>query len=167
MAKRCRKGKRCFSINGFSLHANTAPRTHQRKQLAKLIEYISRGPLSNERLEITEAGSVKLQLKTRFSDGTTHLLFTPSEFIEKLCALIPPSKLHLVKWSGVFAPNHPLRSQIILKPQNKRGMDFSSGVEHQGVDYEPPPRAPPRVSSRELEFEGDSHSEDLPELQLD
>ncbi len=68
-----------------------------------------------------------MQLQTRFSDSTTHLLFTPSEFIEKLCALIPPSKLHLVKWSGVFASNHPLRSQIILKPKNKKGFDFSSG----------------------------------------
>ncbi len=116
------KGKRCSSINGFSLHANTSPRTHQRKQLSKLIEYISRGPLSNERLKITEAGSVKLQLKTRFADGTTHILFTPSEFIEKLCALIPPPKNHLVRWAGIFAPNHPLRAKVILKPQKQKGL---------------------------------------------
>lgn len=40
------KGKRCFSINGFSLHANTAINTLQRDRLEKLIEYIARGPLS-------------------------------------------------------------------------------------------------------------------------
>jgi hypothetical protein len=53
--------------------------------------------ISNERLEITSEGKVKLRLKTRWADGTTHLLFTPGEFIEKLMALIPPRKSHLVR----------------------------------------------------------------------
>ena len=81
------KGSRCFSINGFSLHANTSINTHARDKLAKLIEYIARGPLSNKRLEITKSGNIRLQLKTRWSDGTSHLLFTPGEFIEKLQSL--------------------------------------------------------------------------------
>ena len=44
------KDKRCFSINGFSLHANTAIYTHARDRLYKIIEYIARVPLSIERL---------------------------------------------------------------------------------------------------------------------
>jgi len=67
------KGKLCFSLNSFSLHANTHINTQQRDRLHKLIEYIARGPLSNDRLEITSDGKVKLQLKTRWADGTTHL----------------------------------------------------------------------------------------------
>jgi hypothetical protein len=47
------KGKLCFSMNGFSLHARTHINTHRRDQLHKLIEYLARGPLSNERLELT------------------------------------------------------------------------------------------------------------------
>ncbi|MBP9706542.1 MAG: transposase [Oligoflexales bacterium] len=82
------KGKRCYSINGFSLHANTHINTHNRRGLEKLIRYISRGPLSNKRLEITKDENVKLQLKTPWVNGTSHLLFTPEEFIEKLCAFI-------------------------------------------------------------------------------
>ena len=70
------KGKRCYSINGFSLHANTATRTMQREALRNLIEYIARGPLSNRRLEITPDRKVRLELKTNYSNGTTHLLFT-------------------------------------------------------------------------------------------
>jgi hypothetical protein len=58
-------------------------------RLSKLVEYTARGPLSNERLEITDRGQVKLKLKTRWVDGTSHLLFTPGEFIEKLAALVP------------------------------------------------------------------------------
>jgi hypothetical protein len=115
------KGHRCFSVNGFSLHANTATNTLARDSLRKLVEYISRGPLSNERLEITKSGQVKLKLKTAYSDGTSHLLFTPGEFIEKLSAIIPPPKSHLVKWSGVFAPNSPCRKKVVLKPEEKKG----------------------------------------------
>ena len=123
------KGKLCYSVNGFSLHCATAVKTQQRDRLYKLIEYIARGPLSNERLEITSNGKVKLTLKTRWSDGTTHLLFTPGEFIEKLAALIPPPKAHLVRWAGVFAPNSPYRKQITLKPELKKGFQFKKANE--------------------------------------
>jgi Putative transposase/Transposase zinc-binding domain len=110
------KGKRCASINGFSLHANTAINTHSRDKLEQLVRYIARGPLSNQRLELTPQGKVKLLLKSKWSDGTTHLLFTPSEFIEKLTALIPLPRLHLVRWSGVFAPNSPYPWRLVYGP---------------------------------------------------
>jgi hypothetical protein len=118
------KGVRCYSVNGFSLHANTTINTLQRDRLEKLVRYIARGPLSNERLEITGDGSVKLELKTAYSDGTTHLLFSPSEFLEKLTVLVPPPKTHLVRWSGVFAPNSPYRRDIVLKPNARKGFEF-------------------------------------------
>ena len=120
------KGKRCYSVNGFSLHCNTAINTHARARLEKLIEYIARGPLSNERIKITSDGKVKLQLKSSWKDGTTHLLFTPGEFLEKLAAIIPPPKSHLVKWGGVFAGNSPLRKKIVLKPEEKKGFEFGT-----------------------------------------
>ena len=120
------KGHRCFSINGFSLHANTSTNTLARDSLRKLVEYISRGPLSHERLEITKSGQVKLKLKTAYSDGTSHLLFTPGEFIEKLSAIIPPPKSHLVKWSGIFAPGSPYRKRVVLKPEVKKGISPKS-----------------------------------------
>jgi hypothetical protein len=114
------KGRLCFSVNGFSLHCNTSVNTHSRNRLRKLVEYMARGPLSNERLEIFEDGTVKLKLKTPWHDGTSHLLLTPSEFLEKLSAVVPPPRAHLVKWGGVFAPNSPLRPKIILKPGVKK-----------------------------------------------
>jgi hypothetical protein len=120
------KGKRCYSVNGFSLHCNTAINTHARDRLEKLIEYIARGPLSNERIEITSDGKVKLKLKSNWSDGTSHLLFTPEEFLEKLAAIIPPPKSHLVRWSGVFAANAPMRKKIVLKPEEKKGFEFGA-----------------------------------------
>ena len=118
------KGRLCASMNGFSLHAATKTNTHARDRLAGLIEYIARGPLSNERLEVTPDGNVKLRLKSKWSDGTTHLRFTPSEFLEKLAALIPPPRAHLVRWAGVFAPNSSYRKDITLKPHIKKGFQF-------------------------------------------
>src|SRR5262245_55484981 len=46
-----RKGPRCASVNGFSLHANTAIPAHRRDQLERLLRYTARGALSLERLE--------------------------------------------------------------------------------------------------------------------
>jgi hypothetical protein len=196
------KGRLCASINGFSLHANTAINTYARERLEKLISYIARGPISNKRLEITDEGKVKLELKTPWSDGTTHLLFTPSEFIEKLTALIPPPKSHLVRWAGFLAPNSPYRKEITLKPEVKKGFQFKKEDEkedgiknyswskmlacvfkidvtkctecggdmyavssimdrdsiirylkHINIEYEPPPRAPPRIVQGSFGFE--------------
>jgi hypothetical protein len=45
------KGPRCASVNGFSLHANTAIPAHRRDQLERLMRYTARGALSLERLE--------------------------------------------------------------------------------------------------------------------
>ena len=123
------KGKRCYSVNGFSIHANTSVNALRRDKLRKLIEYIARGPLSNQRLEITDNKKVKLRLKTPYSDGTTHLVFTFSEFLERLVSIIPLPKSHLVRWGGVLAPNSPLCKKITLKPEKKKGFQFRDAGE--------------------------------------
>ena len=63
-----------------------------RDRLRKLKEYISRAPCSRDRLAITRAGLVKPKLKNAYSDGTSLLPFTLGESIEKLSAVIPPTK---------------------------------------------------------------------------
>ncbi len=70
-----------------------------------------------------------MRLKTAYSDDTCHLLFTFEEFIEKLVALIPPPRSHLVRWARVLAPNSPYREEITLKPQ-KKGFQFQDGYDN-------------------------------------
>ena len=53
------------------------------------------------------------RLKTPWSDGTTHLLLSPLELIEKLAALVPPRRLNLVRYHGILAPNARYRSQVV------------------------------------------------------
>ena len=74
----------------FSLHAATAIGTNSRQRLYKLVEYMGRGPVTNERLQETAKGNIRLELKTPWDNGkTTHLEFSPEEFLEKLIALVP------------------------------------------------------------------------------
>jgi hypothetical protein len=122
------RGSLCFSINGFSLHGATRIKSQNRDGLEKLIRYIARGPIANKRLSIQPNGHVLLELKRPYSDGTTHMSFEPTDFIAKIVALIPPNRSHLVRWAGCFAPNAPLRNQIILDPTEKKGFDFDGSV---------------------------------------
>ena len=46
-------------------------------------------------------------------NGVTHVVLSPHELIEKLCALIPQPRMHLVRYSGVLAPNAKMRSSVI------------------------------------------------------
>lgn len=68
------KSKLCYSVNGFSCHANTKINTHSRDKLFKLIEYISRGPISNERLKLTKDNKVYVRFKSAWNNGQTFSL---------------------------------------------------------------------------------------------
>ena len=74
---------------------------------------MARPPLCTERLSLTDDGLVQYQFKRPWSDGRTHVLLSPLEFIEKLCALVPLPYLHLTRYSGVLAPHSRYRSSII------------------------------------------------------
>ena len=59
------------------------------------------------------ASQVVLTLKTPYRDGTTHIVMSPLEFMQRLAALIPRPRLHLIRFHGVLAPNARLRPEII------------------------------------------------------
>jgi hypothetical protein len=46
-------------------------------------------------------------------DGTSHFLFEPIEFLEKLAAIIPRPVVNLLLYHGVLAPRARRRSQIV------------------------------------------------------
>ena len=54
-----------------------------------------------------------LKLKTPWRDGTTHLVMSPLEFMQRLAALVPRPRLHLMRFHGVLAPNAKLRAQVV------------------------------------------------------
>ena len=86
---------------------------HQRHKLEHLCRYIARPAIANERLAFNQAGQVVLTLKTPYRDGTTHIVMEPLEFMQRLAALVPRPRLHLIRFHGVLAPNAKLRPAII------------------------------------------------------
>ena len=57
-----------------------------------------------------------LQLKSAWRDGTTHIKMSPLEFMQRLAALVPRPRLHLIRFHGVLAPNAGLRAAIVPGP---------------------------------------------------
>ena len=108
--------ERCVNEQGFSLHAEVRLAINQRHKLEHLCRYITRPALANERLALNRAGQVVLTLKTPYRDGTTHIVMSPLEFLQRLAALVPRPRLHLIRFHGVLAPNAKLRPQIIPSP---------------------------------------------------
>ena len=68
---------------------------------------------------MTSSGNIRYQLKTPYSDGTTHVIFEPLDFIAKLAALVPKPRVNLTRFHGVFAPNSKYR--VDVTPPAKRG----------------------------------------------
>ena len=86
----------------------------QRGELEHLCRYITRPAIASERLSVNRAGQVVLKLKTVFRDGTTHLMMSPLEFMQRLAALVPRPRLLLYCFHGVLAPHAKLRAAIAL-----------------------------------------------------
>src|SRR5690606_39250791 len=116
----------CTDIDGFSLHAAVRVEAHDRKRLEQLCRYITRPALSDERVQLNAAGQVALKLKTPWRDGTTHLVMSPLEFMQRLAALVPRPRLHLIRYHGVLAPNAKLRALVV--PQGPEQAEQASDV---------------------------------------
>ena len=84
----------------------------QRGKLERLTRYVSRPPVSVERLDLTAQGQVRYRLKTAYRDGATHIVLDPLDFIARLAALVPPPRVHLTRFHGVFAAHAALRAAI-------------------------------------------------------
>jgi hypothetical protein len=97
------------SAGGFSLHAGLDIQPHQREKLERLCRYVSRPPIAVERLALTSSGQVRYQLKTPYRDGTTHIVLDPLDLMARLAALVPPPRMHLTRFQGVFAPHSKLK----------------------------------------------------------
>ncbi|MFA6109920.1 MAG: transposase, partial [Candidatus Latescibacterota bacterium] len=106
----------CYAARGFSLHAATRVPAHDRTRLEHLCRYVLRPPLAAARLRWLDPDTLSLTLKTPWADGTTHLLLSPHELLEKLAALVPPPRQHLIRYHGVLAPHAADRGQIVPAP---------------------------------------------------
>ncbi len=129
----------CFALRGFSLHAATRIAGPDRRWLERLCRYVARPALASGRLRILDSEHLSFALKTPWSDGTSHHILSPLELFERLAALVPPPRLHLIHYHRILAPCARDRDRIVpAKPV----------AESPAVDSDPrPPCSPACFSS--------------------
>jgi len=131
---------------GFSLHAGTHVHAHDRQGLEHLCRYGLRPAVSMKRLRILSDGRVELSLRRPMHDGTTAVAFTPGQFVRRLAAIVPPPRMHLTRYFGVFAPASKLRARLVkAAPKKRRSCWDIAQTEVQEVEPPPAPERPRRL----------------------
>ena len=140
---------RCVRHGGMSLHADVSVPARDRKRLERLARYVLRQPLALERLEALPDGRLSYRLKTRWRDGTTHILMERHELLERLAPLIPPPRAHQVRYHGILAPCASGRDRVV--PGARRAVSTVSEDEDGNRRTACPTRGTPTRRTHEVE----------------
>ncbi len=114
-------------LEGFDLHAAVYVAAGDRDRLEQLCGYLCRPPLGQRRLERLRDGRVALALQRPWADGTTHLVFTSQELLERLVPLVPRPRINLLLYHGVLAPNAPWRRAVVARVEQGGGAPAADG----------------------------------------
>ena len=79
-----------------------------------------------ERLAQDEGGDLIYTFTQAWSDGTRGIQLSPLELLEKLAALIPPPRVHQVRYGGCLAAHSNLRRVITPTPR-QQGIETAAG----------------------------------------
>jgi hypothetical protein len=92
---------------------------------------MGRPAIAQRRLQRRSDGRYLLRFKRPWSDGSTAVVLTGLELMARLAALVPPPRMHLVRYFGLFAPRARLRNQVVPDHQ---AHDGHSPCEHTARD---------------------------------
>ena len=106
------RGLRVFA-EGFSLHAGVSVSELDGDALERLARYCARPPLSLHRIAVDPDGQTLCRAKHSASGAPRRLHMSPTQFLGRIAALIPPPRSHLVRYHGVFAPHSRHRARIV------------------------------------------------------
>ena len=75
-------------------------------------------------------------------DGTAHIVLEPPDLMARLAALVPPARMHLTRYRGVFAPHSKLRAAVTpahrgkgSKPPVEQGSDKPVTPRHVAMNW--------------------------------
>ncbi len=103
--------------------------------MRRLAKYILRPPICLDRLEARPNSRFSYKLKTRWYDGTPHIMMERHELLVRLVLLIPPPRAHLARYYGILAPNVSGRGQLVPRLRRRDIQTRSDGVRE--VVWEP------------------------------
>ena len=113
---RARDAEPFAEVMGFNVHAEVAIPAHDRARLERLCRYMCRPPIAQERLEEHPSGKLRYAFRKPWKDGTVALLLEPMDLIARVCALVPPPRLHMVRYHGVLSSHAKARSEVVPHP---------------------------------------------------
>jgi len=99
--------------------------------LEKLCRHAARPAVAESRLLELSDGRIGYSLKKRWRDGTTAVVMTKEVLMERLCALVPKPRKHLVTHHGVLAPASGLRPKVVPSRLVEEGE--AGGCGHEGT----------------------------------
>jgi hypothetical protein len=98
---------------GFSLHAARRIEAHDREGLEQLCSYVTRPPLAVGSLEKVGDDRYRFKMKSSWSDGTSYIILSGHELLEKLSSIVPPPRANTTRYHGILAPHAELRSKVV------------------------------------------------------
>jgi hypothetical protein len=81
---------------------------------------MGRPPIADRRRRRLPDGRFALELRHRWSDGTSHILLSGTELCERLAALVPPPRIHQVRYCG--GREVELQAQMLKSGEGFRGV---------------------------------------------
>jgi hypothetical protein len=91
---------------------------HDRAGLEQLCSYVTRPPLAAGSLEKVAEDKYLFKMKSSWSDGTSYIILSGHELLEKLSAIVPPPRAHTTRYHGLLAPNSTLRAKVVPAENN-------------------------------------------------
>ncbi len=114
----------CPDIDGLSLHAAVRCAADDRDALEQLCRTITRPALADERVQLNAAGQVELKLITPWRDGTTHLVMSPLEFMQRLARAFT-GRDKIVKFEGGY---HGMSAEAQMSLAPARQLEFAQAL---------------------------------------
>ena len=136
-------------VRGVNVHARQVVDGRDRRQLERIARYITRPPIAKDRLTERSDGTLELELKSVWKDGTRAIVFSPEDLVLRLVAAIPPPRWHMVRYFGILSSHSRLRKQVVpcsppdpgaLRPPPAIGDQLELAGFREPEDPEPPPR---------------------------
>jgi hypothetical protein len=103
----------CYVSRGFSLHAARRVEADDRDGLEQLCSYVTRPPLAAGSLEKVSDDKFVFKMKCSWDDGTSHIILSAHELLEKLAAIVPPPRSNTTRYHGILAPNSKQRAKVV------------------------------------------------------
>ena len=101
------------AVDPDPLGARQVAGAKNRNGLLQLCRYVCRPPLAKARLALLPGDCVRMHLKRAWSDGIGAFELTTLELVERLAALVPPSRKNQILYHGVLAANAAWRAEVV------------------------------------------------------